>query len=74
MLANDCDFFNYPVYFTKTFEVLLTWYKHIDLILLETIPTVIETLLGLLIGIIFGVSIALLMAFVRPLPFGCYLF
>jgi len=54
--------FNLPPYILPTpWNVLKTGYTHIDLIAVETIPTLIETLMGLFLGILFGCSAALVM-------------
>jgi putative hydroxymethylpyrimidine transport system permease protein len=56
-----------PYILPSPFLVFKTWYQRADLIALEAIPTITETLLGLLLGIFFGCLAALAMAFFRPL-------
>lgn len=48
-------------------EVFLTLYQQKSILLLQTIPTLIETLLGFILGILFGCFAGLLIAFSQPL-------
>lgn len=56
-----------PYILPGPWQVLTTLYAHINLIYIEAIPTIIETLLGLLLGIIVGCLAALTMAYFKPL-------
>lgn len=59
--------FHLPAYILPTpFQVFLSGYKNFNLIALESIPTLIETLLGLGFGILLGCCVAIFMAFFQP--------
>lgn len=61
-------FFQLPPYILPgPWQVLTTLYTHIDLIYIEAIPTIIETLLGLFLGIIVGCFAGLTMAYFKRL-------
>lgn len=60
--------FQLPPYILPTpIQVFSTWYLNLNLISMQAIPTIIETLLGLFLGILFGMITAISMGFYRPL-------
>lgn len=60
--------FQLPPYILPTpVQVFKTWYNRANLIVNESIPTIIETLLGLFFGAVLGCIAAMIMAFFRPL-------
>lgn len=60
--------FHFPFYILPSpWRVLKTCYTHANLLAIQSLPTLTETLVGLALGIVFGCSAALMMAFLRPL-------
>lgn len=60
-------FFQLPPYILPTPEqVFIVWYQRADLIISESIPTLIETITGLILGIFLGSLVALIMVFIQP--------
>lgn len=51
------------------FLVFHTWLMQYDLLMHQTIPTLLETIIGLLLGIFLGCTVALLMSFIQPVRY-----
>lgn len=58
-----------PYILPGPFLVLDTWLTQYDLLLHQTIPTLLETIVGLLLGILLGCMVALLMSFIQPVRY-----